>query len=300
MTGWTVTTGSASSVSGGIQGSVNGATIGLSATMTVPARRYLYFKIDRNATTTTLLASLTINGEASSAATWFKTNAAEQFVIVPVPTALQGSLLSLAFSVNAPDGGTPPRLSSLWTIDYPNTPVSGEARPGGIDVIYPGGSARAGFRVEFTAPAGGAWLLTCPDPDYSLRVRGAAEMQWTATATGDPFPDDYRIDTTPTTTQPIDLHPNGAWPQTTFGTQSYGYPTSFVPGDSAVTWFSTSGDKAVVSASALLPEGYHADAIAHEEHVLHPGECGFTLLDEDGAPIPCTITYKRHWKHLAA
>lgn len=299
-TGWNVIGGGAIEVSGGhIQKTTTGSSLTLSRSVLL--NEYVWIKIEGQFGSSSLLSSVSVDGVSiPDAEVRAEKLAGHHFYTVPTGS-WRGQTATFQFTF-AGDSAQSNRaiLEEFWTVGYPNkTPVVATVQPLGIGVIEPGGSARAGFTATFTVPTGGAWLFTCPDPNASLRERGAAEMQWTYETIVDP-PDNYQIVTTPTEVQPLALYPNGVWPQTTFGTKSYGFPTSIVPDDSAVTYFNTTGAKTVVSATAALGEGYHADAIAHEEHVLHPGRSGFALLDQDGAPIACTITYKRHWKHLAA
>jgi hypothetical protein len=149
--------------------------------------------------------------------------------------------------------------------------------------------------ITFTAPTGGAWLYTAPDPNVALRDRGAVENLYTKwTVVSDPvyLPGDYVRVTSRSGPQPPRLNPDGIWPQYASGVDQFAYPSAR---GTAVSFF-TAGAVSVISASPDLPTGFHPEAIIHEEHVLHPGRCGFAVVAAaTGLPVATTITFYPHW-----
>jgi hypothetical protein len=107
----------------------------------------------------------------------------------------------------------------------------------------------------------------------------------------------------------VQLYPNGLWPvavaagtshtlvDLTVNAGPYSYPAD---PQAAVSFFPTAGAVTVISPGLDLPGGYQPGAVAHHPHVLHPGDCGFMLVDSAGAPISATITWYERWMHHAA
>lgn len=236
-------------------------------------------------------------------------------------SAWNGETVTVALTFTG--GGV--RLYGLWTLDYPafTQHVSGNdvLRPVGIGVIDVLGSARTGCRLSFTAPAGGAFIYTAPDPTAALRNYGAGEQAFahvTIASGGAEIDVADRLLWLPegthsqalgfTDPQPVDLFPNGIWPAAATGTidpdgngvsdgTQYAYP---VDRKAAVTFFETPGAKNLISPTPALPEGYVGDAVHHEPHALYPGRCGFAVLDISGNPIATTVTYyPRNWIYAA-
>jgi hypothetical protein len=211
-------------------------------------------------------------------------------------------------------------LREFWTVSYPvaTAPDAIETvtEPRGIGVVDVGGTARTPCTIRFTAPAGGAFVYTAPDPNTVIRG-GSGETVFAAFTVADPdggevdvdgrlmwFPQgDHATHIGFTDPQPSELNPNGIWPveavgaDVTLGGDRWTYPTD---GRAAISFFDTTGDKALISPRPTLPTGYSGDAITHEVHALYPGRCGFAVLDINGDPIPATITYYKRWKHHAA
>lgn len=239
-------------------------------------------------------------------------NTPVQYFIVPTG-AFSGRSVEVTLEITH-GGMVTAQLFGLWTVDYPGATYAEDdavQHPRGIDIVEVGGTARAPADIRFTAPAGGAFVYTAPDPAAALRGRGSPELIFshftvasadgvalTRGATTMWFPQGtHSVQIGRTAGQPLALNPDGVYPEFSTQASEYGYPADLL---AAVSYFDTSGDKALISADPVLPQGYHDDAVVHENHVLHPGRCGFAVLDENGDAIPTTVTYFKRWKHHAA
>jgi hypothetical protein len=268
------------------------------------------------------LSAISIGGTSVSSSLWsssvpIATNTRGGQQIVDV-SAWKGKTVAVAltFTYTSNQG----RLMGLWTQDYPNVTQYGftnlgDVRPLGIGVIDVLGSARTGCHISFTAPAAGAFVYTAPDPVTTLREYGAGEMVFaklTVPSGGSEVSVSDRLIWLPAGThtqslgftdpQPVELHPDGVWPAAYTGgidLDSNGTADGFkftypVDRRAAVSAYTTSGDKHLISPSPQVPEGFVGDAVHHEPHALHPGRCGFAVLRADTLePIATTITYYR-------
>lgn len=322
FTGWTLVSGSAAynanALGAGVPGIAASSTAVLRRTVTV--QDYLWFKTPGVPVSAKGVTSVKVNGtaipdaEVHEEGNLFTT--ATRFYTVPVG-AWRGQSVSVEFTLLS---GT--ALTEFWTRSYPGAIVdAGDTRPKGVDVIDVLGTARTPCTISFTAPAGGAFVYTGPDPDAAIRERGAGESvygKFTVSGGGAEvtvgngliwFPDgNHRISIGTTTPQPLELNPNGAWPTQasgqalsgtgiSAGASQFAYP---VDSKAAISFFDTSGAKALISPSPSLPEGYFGGAVTHSAHTLHPGRSGFAVLDVNGDPISTTVTYYPRWKHHAA
>jgi hypothetical protein len=236
-----------------------------------------------------------IDGVAVSASVYKIVQAAPGSIAsVLIDTAAwDGLAVDVQFRMNG--GAAAPGLHSVFSVRYPGIETS--LTPTGLDVIDVAGSARSPLAlISFTAPTGGAWLITAPDPNVALRDRGAVENlyeKWTVGA-GDPvyLPGDYARVTQRSEPQPPRLNPDGIWPQYATAVDQLAYPSAR---GTAASFF-TAGAVSVISASPDLPTGYHSSDITHEEHVLHPGRCGFAVIAAaTGLPVATTIMFYPHW-----
>jgi hypothetical protein len=315
LTGWTVVSGSADINDGNIH--VGTGSIRLAKTVTVD--EYLWVKVDVGSHLVTgAVTAVTVDGVAIPQAEIRQemTPLTGLTQILTVPTAAwRGQSVEVAFTL-APGAAW---LREFWTVSYPVATelldIDGILEPRGVGVVDVGGTARTPATIRFTAPAGGAFVYTAPDPNTQIRS-GSGETVFAAFSVADPdggevevdgrlmwFPQgDHATHIGFTDPQPSELNPDGIWPQEATGLVTGGarrrtYPTD---GRAAISFFNTTGDKALISPRPTLPTGYSGDAVAHEVHALYPGLSGFAVLDEDGDPIPATITYYKRWKHHAA
>ncbi len=320
LTGWTTVSGSAT-VSGGLR-----TTSTWRARRTFAVDDYLWFKVTRSspAAPDQAITNVTINGTAVPDAQvhhqGFGVQDTTQFYTVPVG-AWRGQSVSVEFTLSAASA-TAATLTEFWTRAYPGAAVDqNDSRPKGIDVIDIIGTARTPCTLSFTAPSGGAFVYTGPDPNAAIRSKGAAEAVFGKFTVSDPDgaevsvgsqvmwfpPGDHTTNVGITAPQPLELSPNGVWPSQASGgpvvlgddssASQWAYP---VDAKAAISFFSTTGAKNLISASPALPQGYHGDAVAHEEHSLFPGRSGFAVLNVNGDPIAATVTYFPRWKHHAA
>lgn len=227
-------------------------------------------------------------------------------------SAWRGQTATVQFTIAPMSGSSDNRASLLriHTMDYPDA-ANEVTPPRTLGIVEVEGTARTGCHISFTAPAGGAFVYTAPDPNVALRERGAGETVFSNFTVSDPAGGEVAIGSramwfpqgTHATTigfsdpQPLALHPDGVWPQHGLGSARWAFPSDRL---AATSFFSTSGAKNVISPSPELPTGYHGGAQAHEAHVLHPGRCGFGVWDINGDPITATVTYYPRWKHHAA
>jgi hypothetical protein len=304
-TGWTVVgAGSIQTATGGVFG---GSMIRRTATGDVTVRRtltageYLRLVTRMSYLNDVSVSGVKLNGVAvPDAQLGTAVNLGDESCVTHVDTRhLYGQSVTVEFTITT--GATTDRaeLWSIYTVDYPD--IRSRIVPRCLGTVPLAMTARAPFKAEFTVPTGGAFLYTGPDPNFDLRSRGLYELEFTYTVTVDP-PDNYELTSVDYPPQPVRAYPNGVWPRTyirgTSGTSStYGYPAS---DQAAVSFWKSTGAKVVTSADQFLPSGFHDGAIAHHNHVLHPGHGGFLLADATGAPIACTLTFYEHWKHHAA
>ena len=204
-------------------------------------------------------------------------------------------------------------MDAMATMGYPNKSLDGRVVPNGIGVIDVLGSARARCVIEFSGSDGGkgTFLLTGPDLTRLIREFGRAEVTFSHfLAAGLPGYADGEWATTTAVSdgQPPELHPNGIWPELGMNATAGGpgatddelnvsYPADL---QVAVSYFPPGSTNAVVSASPASPGGYAPGALAHAEHVLHPGRCHVIVVNSEGEARPATFTYYPHYKHQAA
>lgn len=302
----------------------------LTTVPTNPLRKFIYIRGIGGAGAPTTL-DMVIGGVAIPEAEVYKGPTANDadLMLVEVPEEFVGTTPQIDFDIEVSGGAAV--LYSFWTTNYPNIPPGGE--PGGIglsslqglsanfglDHIVPGGTARTGCTIMFTAPTGGAFVLTERNPVQALRGRGLSEMvfgrfTWAAegaiTIGGAPFwfpPGTHYAQIGRTLPRPPQLNPNGLWPTQAMGAKTIGTDAATAtrwtyPADelAAVSFFNTTGVKNVISAGPDLRDGYQGDAVVFEEHLLHPDGTGFAVLDINGAPIAATVTYYRRWLHYPA
>ena len=320
MSGWTVVSGSAAynaNAGGlGVPGIAASSTAVLRRTVTVAD--YLWFKTTAVPVSAKGITSVKVNGttipdaEVREEGNLFIT--ANRFYTVPVG-AWRGQSVTVEFTLLSSSGTA---LTEFWTRSYPGAIVgAGDTRPKGIDVIDVDGTARTPCTISFTAPAGGAFVYTAPDPNRALRERGAPEAVYAkftvVDADGEEVnvggrlmwfpPGDHATNVGVTDPQPLQLNPNGVWPTEATGVSTmldgsqFAYP---VDAKAAISFFTTSGAKNLISPTPALPQGYFGDAVTHEQHALHPGRSGFAVLNMNGDPITTTVTYYPHWRHHAA
>lgn len=279
----------------------------------IVADNYLWIQLQGSATASAAtLHDVTVNGVAVAAATVRHVGVGPGYWTIPTE-AWQGQTVTVSFVVNA-TALSHTFLKEFWSLGYPNIGqkiTGGVSRPKGLDVVDILGSARTPCTISFTAPAGGAWVYTAPDPNAALRQRGVGEMVFGVFEVTAPEgaetdvdgylqyfpPGDHAINIGMTDPQPLELNPNGVYPQTEMTTFSatgitgafqFPYP---VDRRAAVSYFNTSGAKTLISPSPTLPQGYHGDALVYTVHSLHPGRCGVGVFDADGDPITATFTY---------
>lgn len=306
MTGLTVVSGSAAynSNAGGIlvPGILAGGA-GAVLQATVTADEYLWLKtfISGSSLGTVAITNFKINGITVAAhPELFGASSATQFYTVP--TGQHGGSVTFEFTLPASSG-----LLEFWTRGYPGpASAAGDTRPKGIDVIDTIGSARAPAMITFTAPSGGAFVYTAPDPNAAVRDQGAGESVFATFTVTDPDGDVQTVGAQSmwfppgthsawigsTDPQPLMLNPAGVWPTRASGSSVWAYP---VDGKAAITFYDTSGAKTIISPSPQLPQGYHGGAIVHSVHSVHPGRSGFAVLDTSGVPVAATLTYYPHW-----
>jgi hypothetical protein len=322
MSGWTTVSGSAaynSNAGGlGVPGILAGGS-GAVLRKTFTVDSYLWFKTPGIPPSAKGITSVKVNGTAIPDAQVREEGnlviTATRFYTVDV-SAWRGQSVTVEFALL---GST--ALTELWTRSYPGAIAgSSDASPKGITVIDVIGTARTPCTISFTAPAGGAFVYTGPDPDAAIRSRGVGEAvygKFTVTGDGGEVsvgghlmwfpPGSHTTSIGSTSSQPLELNPNGVWPQATSGAGLSGTNVSSgsqwaYPMDpkAAVSFFTTTGAKTLISPSPSLPQGYYADAVTHEQHTLHPGRSGFAVLDASGYPVTATVTYYPRWKHHAA
>ena len=321
MTGWTTVSGTAAYYSGGLGGL---AAAGIKASSAWHGRKtftvddYLWFRVLDVPTSTLGITSVSVNGVAIPDAKIreeFPLSTVARFYTVDV-SAWRGQSVTLDLTLG--NGFT---LNQLWTRGYPGPAVAvADLNPRGVSVLKVGGTARTQCTISFTAPAGGAFVYTGPDPDAAIRTRGAAESVYGKfTVTGDGAevsvggqlmwfpPGDHTTSIGNTVPQPVELSPNGVWPVAPSGAglsganissgSQWSYP---MDAKAALSFFATTGAKTLISPSPSLPQGYYGDAVTHEQHSLYPGRSGFAVLDVNGDPVTATVTYYPRWKHHAA
>lgn len=310
LTGWT-TSGGTPTVSGGLQVAA-GSTITMSKTLTV-AGSYVWAYVLHAASVdhSGVLVAASINGVSVPLTDIQRQEITEGHLYFHIPAHdFRGQSVAVSLTLSGTNGQAAV-LKELWSVNYPNRAALGSltAPPPGIDVIDVEGSARTPCTITFTAPAGGAFVYTAPDPDAAVR-RGAGEIvfgNFTVSAAGGAelaigprlswFPaGTHSVMVGSTLPQPIELA--AAWPQaataafTATGVAAGAFQYVFPAADrTAISFYDTAGAKALVSPTPALPEGYHGGALHHEIHSLHAGRCGFAVLDKDGNPVATTITY---------
>lgn len=298
---------------------------------------YLRLGVDGIAGDTDVVNTVTVDGVAIDKTTFNFEGNAGVYSVVTIPTGpWRGGSHVVEFTIKQGTDTGLATLYSIYTESYPNKNPSALTAPKGIGVIDVGGTARTGCMLEFTIPADrGAFIYTAPDPNEALR-RGSGEVMF---AQFEALTDDgVVVDVGPwsqwfpkgvhattvgvTAARPTRLYPGGVWPtlQTGKGVANVGdgaHETSYAyPVDrrAACAFFDTDGDKVIVTPSPDLPSGFQGDApnnlwwvipedtggaSYYEVIGLHPGRCGFAVIDTDGNPVPCTITYDLRWKHNA-
>ncbi|MCW2496394.1 hypothetical protein [Jatrophihabitans sp.] len=308
-TGYTVVGGGAIAVSGGhIQKTTTASNLTLSRSVAMD--EYLWIKTEGEVPVSARhITSVTVNGTAiPDAQIRQEAGSSKHFYTIPTG-AWQGTTATVQFTITPwAAGSNRAILEEFWTVSYPNQFTAGSnTSPKGIGVISTIGSARAPCTISFTAPAGGAFVYTAPDPNVLLREQGAAENVFAyftvASADGDEygvgpvlmwFPQGtHAAQIGFTDARPAELYPDGLWPTAT--------PTALAqwinPADTraAVSFFNTTGVKTLVSPSPSLPTGYDTAAMVHEVHAVYPGRMGFAVLDQNNDPIAATLTYYPHW-----
>lgn len=315
---WTTVAGStgtsANADGAGSQLNLTGTTT-IRQTLAVDADEYLWLKTGNNPP-----SSVKVNGVAVSSSSWkqWTPSGARTFIAVPCG-GVRGTKPTVEMTFTG--GGT---LYEFYTVSYPSpVTIADDLKPRGIGVVDVIGSARTACRISFTAPAGGAFVYTAPDPNVSIRERGVGEVVFGVFNVTDAngaevnaagqvmwFPQGtHSAQVGLSAPQPLELNPNGVWPtlacgQATWdggsiaaGAYQFAYPSD---AKAAITFYDTTGAKNIISPSPSLPEGYHGGAAHHEVHALHPGRCGFAVLDQNGDPITATVTYyPRWWSHAA-
>ena len=323
--GWTVVGGGAiTSVAGTptyLQRTTSG---GITLQRTVTLGEYLWLIVGEGPSDGAKLASATVGGTSIASAKWHRQYLGGNLAAYIVPTggwSGQSAVVEVAIS-NSSSWIDRAALFAFYSVEYPNLGASSLNTPIGIDVVDVEGTARTPCTISFTAPAGGAFVYTAPDPNAAIRDRGAGESVYAkfsiSDANGAEVEVDGRLMWFPpgnhtanvgwTDPRPLELYPNGMWPTEATGEANLGpdvlsgasqwaYP---LDGRAAISFFDTSGAKKLISPSPSMPQGYHGDAVTHETHSLHPGRCGFAVLDVNGDPIAATVTYYARWKHHAA
>lgn len=321
--GWTVVGGGAiTSVAGTppyLQRTTSG---GITLQRTVTLGEYLWLIVGEGPSDGAKLASATVGGTSIASAKWHRQYLGGNLAAYIVPTggwSGQSAVVEVAIS-NSSSWIDRAALFAFYSVEYPNLGASSLNTPIGIDVVDVEGTARTPCTISFTAPAGGAFVYTAPDPNAAIREEGAAEAVYAKfTVTDDDGaeitvgsqlmwfpPGDHMTNVGITDSQPLELHPDGVWPTQASGPVDIGgdasgsqwaYP---VDEKAAISFFATTGAKNLISASPALPQGYHGDAVTHEQHALHPSRSGFAVLNVNGDPVATTITYYPRWRHHAA
>lgn len=324
--GWTVVGGGAiQSVGTGTTAYIQKTTTNGSVTLSRSIELDDYLWIKTGPGFGHLVQSITINGVAIDDANvrreYFPSNLGEFYTI---PTSRwRGQTATVQFTLIEDWTSNRAVIYQLWTLSYPVVTTAATAtKPLGIGAIDVTGTARTPCSISFTAPAGGAFVYTAPDPNPAIRDRGAGESVYAkfsiSDANGAEVEVDGRLMWFPpgnhtanvgwTDPRPLELYPNGMWPTEATGEANLGpdvlsgasqwaYP---LDGRAAISFFDTWGAKKLISPSPSMPQGYHGDAVTHETHSLHPGRCGFAVLDVNGDPVAATVTYYARWKHHAA
>ena len=290
---------------------------------TVTLDEYLWLAVGEAITDGSMLYTVKIDGVSIPSSKWKRRYIRSAITSYLVPTgAWSGKTVVVEVTIsNSSTWSNRATLAGFHSMGYPNLGATdtGQMRPLGIGVIDVDGTARAPCTISFTAPAGGACVYTGPDPNAAIRAKGAGEAVFakftvtddngTEVSVGSQLmwfpPGDHLTNIGVTDPQPLELNPNGVWPTQASGFADLGdvngtqwaYPIDVM---AAISAFSTSGAKNLISPSPALPQGYRGDAAAHEEHVLHPPRCGFAVMDVNGNPITTTVTYYARWKHNAA
>lgn len=316
-TGWTKISGATPSYGGGSVTFGAGASV-LEFQPTLPLDDYVWLKWtgDQRNPGAATVTDVSVGGVSIPPATigQMYDPAGGGFTIYRVPTATwRGLKPAIRFT-----SGFSVQLKGFYTIPYPSASTYSDTKPRGIGALDVIGSARTPVKLEFTAPTGGAFVYTAPDPNAAIR-RGVQEIVFGVFTVSSADGAEVNVGMSPvwfpkgdhatmvgiTAPQPVELFPNGVFPNQVSGATLYSGLSAFqfsYPADNkaATTYFASTGAKSLISATPSLPEGYRADAIHHEEHVLHPGRCGFAVLDKNGDPITTTITYYPHWWNHAA
>lgn len=298
---------------------------------------YLRIGVDGIVGDTDIVNTVTVNGTAIPKTTFNFEGGGGVYSVVTIPTsAWRGQTCVVEFTIKQGTATGRATLYSIYTESYPNKNPSATSVTKGIGVIDISGTARAGCMLEFTIPTGkGAFIYTAPDPNVSLK-RGAGEVMFAqfSAATVDGvvvtvgawstwFPQGPHATTVGiTAARPTALYPGGVWPTLQTGKDvatvgdgahetSYAYP---IDRRAACAFFDTDGAKVIVTPTPDLPAGFQGNAPNdlwwvipsdsggapyYEVLSLHPGRCGFAVIDTDGNPIACKITYYARWKHNA-
>jgi hypothetical protein len=330
VTGWAVSAGTRTATT---NGGVNCIQLSTTATVTVaspdvPLKDFLWIRsnmnrVDLNNPVVTIGGTVVPIAELESITGSGSPGANRSYILMVDVSPWRGLQPEIKFTLTTGDANG--RIYALHTTSYPNRPAAVPTENGGqisasfgigtADVV---GTARAVCTVTFTAPAGGALVYTGPDPVAALRERGMGERVFgdftVADADGVTIttgaqarwfpPGDHQVDIGATTPQPPALHPDGIWPTsgtgtTTVGDDATGHLISY-PADpeAAVSFLATSGAKTLLPQTPALPEGYHGDAVTHDEHSLHPGRSGIGVVAVDGSPVSATFTYYPTWLHF--
>ena len=317
ITGWTVVSGSAAydANAGGVL--VPGILTSSSGVLrhTVTADEYLWLKVARSSPSgeDTAITGVKVNGTTIADALIHKesfgVNGTTHFYTVPTG-AWRGESVTVEFTLTD-SSATSAALTQFWSRSYPGAALgAGNASPKDVGVMDTVGSARAPMWMRLTAPAGGVFIYTAPDPNVQIRERGAGESVFAQFTISDPDGDEVSVGAQlmwfppgthstwigATDPQPLMLNPNGVWPTRAMGLSggisSWAYP---VDGRAAVTFYDTSGAKTIISPSPEMPQGFHGGALAHSVHSVHPGRMGIGAWDVNGDPVSIDYGYHPHW-----
>lgn len=321
LTGWTTST--APTLDNTVSGPRFDMATNTTLSRSILADNYLWLQLQKSAgLTSAFVHDITVNGEAVSSSTVrFAGTSADAIFTIPTER-WQGQTVTVSFVIDA-NGANHTFLKEFWAVGYPNMGAitSGSiSRPKGLDVVDVLGSARTPCTLTFTAPAGGAFVYTAPDPNAQLRQRGVGEVVFGKVTVTDAagaeitvggnltyFPQgDHQSTLGMTAPQPLQLNTNGVYPAVemksftatgTTGGFQYSYPTDT---RAAISFFTTTGAKTLISPTPTLPQGYRGDAVVHTPHLLYPGRCGFGVFDTSGNAISTTVTYyPRNWIYAA-
>lgn len=279
-------------------------------TMKIRADNYIWMQLlSGTAVNETSVHDITVNGEPVDS----DTVRFEAGFFYTIPTEKwQGQLVTVSMQINA-FGGSHTKLKEFWTVAYPNPGAKtsgGISRPWGLDIVDVKGSVRTPCSIRFTAPAGGAFVISMPDPNAALR-RGASEIVFANFTVTDPAGAEIAVDDGlayfvegshqvtigRTAPRPLELNPDGVFPQRSMqsfsgGGISTGFQYPF-PEDrrAATTFFTTAGAKSLISPTPALKSGFRSDAAWHTIHSMHAGRCGFGVYDVAGNPITTEVSY---------